>query len=81
MMGSSSIRCLDPCTKEILYSVENEGGMINSIDLDSQERQRHLMGGVNERFERRIYRGISTCRASPYRQRISARLRQVVNSV
>lgn len=53
MMGFSSIRCLDSCTKEILYSVENEGGMINSIDLDSQERHRHLVVGVNERFEER----------------------------
>lgn len=53
MMGSSSIGCLDSCTKEVLYSVENEGGVINSIDLDSQERHRHLIGGVNERFEGR----------------------------
>ncbi len=53
MMGSSSIRCLNSCTKEVLYSIENEGGMINSIDLDSQERHRHLIGGVNGRFEGR----------------------------
>lgn len=46
MMGSSSVRCLDSCTKEILYSAENEGSMIDSIDLDSQEGHRHLIEGV-----------------------------------
>lgn len=46
MMGSSSERCLNSCTKEILYSVENESGVIDSINLDSQERHRHLIGGV-----------------------------------
>lgn len=51
MMGSSSVRRLDSCTKEILYSIENEGGMIDSIDLDTQERHRHLIGGINERFK------------------------------